>query len=119
MRLLEARDRSLKVFLPQSFEEGDNAAMFKRCIDGVNAADAVVAILDGPDADSGTCIEIGFALAKGKPVIGIRTDSRECQDRGLNLMVSYACSRLIQRSNVSMTVENLVDEVVAALGALK
>ena len=36
----------------------------------------VVAILDGPDVDSGTEFEVGYACAKGKPVIGLKTDVR-------------------------------------------
>jgi hypothetical protein len=40
------------------------------------AADAVLAILDGPDIDSGTAAEIGFASAAGTPVVGYRTDVR-------------------------------------------
>jgi nucleoside 2-deoxyribosyltransferase len=35
-----------------------------------------VAILDGPDVDSGTAFEVGYACAKGKPVIGLKTDMR-------------------------------------------
>ena len=39
-------------------------------------ADAVLAVLDGPDVDSGTAAEIGWAAAHGHPVIGLRTDFR-------------------------------------------
>jgi nucleoside 2-deoxyribosyltransferase len=39
-------------------------------------ADAVLAVLDGPDVDSGTAAEIGWAAASGVPVIGLRTDFR-------------------------------------------
>jgi len=39
-------------------------------------ADAVLAVLDGPDVDSGTAAEIGWAAAHGCPVIGLRTDFR-------------------------------------------
>lgn len=38
-------------------------------------ADVVLAVLDGPDVDSGTAAEIGFASAAGVPVVGLRTDS--------------------------------------------
>jgi len=36
----------------------------------------VVALLDGQDVDSGTCIELGYAYALGKKVFGIITDFR-------------------------------------------
>jgi nucleoside 2-deoxyribosyltransferase len=39
-------------------------------------ADAVLAVLDGPDVNSGTSAEIGWAAAHDTPVIGIRTDFR-------------------------------------------
>ena len=43
-----------------------NVAHIERC-------DAVLANLDffrGPEPDSGTCFEVGYAVARGKPVIG-------------------------------------------------
>lgn len=39
----------------------------------IDSCDAVVANLDffrGPEPDSGTCFEVGYAVARGKPVIG-------------------------------------------------
>jgi nucleoside 2-deoxyribosyltransferase len=39
-------------------------------------ADAVLAVLDGPDVDSGTASEIGWAAAHKTPVVGLRTDFR-------------------------------------------
>jgi nucleoside 2-deoxyribosyltransferase len=39
----------------------------------IERADAVLANLDffrGPEPDSGTCFEVGYAVAKGKPVFG-------------------------------------------------
>ena len=39
-------------------------------------AGAELAVLDGPDVDSGTAAEIGWAAARGCPVIGLRTDFR-------------------------------------------
>jgi nucleoside 2-deoxyribosyltransferase len=39
----------------------------------IDACDAVLANLDffrGPEPDSGTCFEIGYAVARGKPVVG-------------------------------------------------
>jgi nucleoside 2-deoxyribosyltransferase len=62
-----------------------NAAM-------IVAAAAVLAILDGYDVDSGTAAEIGYAAALGKPVIGLRTDSRLTGDNEatiVNLQVEW------------------------------
>ena len=61
----------------------------------LEAAKVVVAYLDGIDADSGTCVELGYAHARGKKVFGISTDMRLGQSglelRHLNLMVWGAC----------------------------
>ena len=42
---------------------------------GIDWADVVVANMDGPDPDSGTCWECGYAYRR-KPVILFRTDFR-------------------------------------------
>jgi nucleoside 2-deoxyribosyltransferase len=39
----------------------------------IDSCDAVLANLDffrGPEPDSGTCFEVGYAVARGKPVVG-------------------------------------------------
>jgi nucleoside 2-deoxyribosyltransferase len=51
-----------------------------RNADMVRAADAVFALLDGVDVDSGTAAEIGYAAAVGTPVVGYRTDWRTSGD---------------------------------------
>ena len=93
--------------------------MYCFALDAINHSDAVVAILDGADTDSGTCIEIGYAKAKGKLVVGIRTDFRAGEDRGLNLMVSNICEHSIIRSSTSIGLEELADEVARVLAGIK
>jgi nucleoside 2-deoxyribosyltransferase len=59
---------------------------------GIDRADAVVAVLDGVDVDSGTAAEIGYAFARGTPVIGYRGDVRPAGDNEgavVNLQVEY------------------------------
>jgi nucleoside 2-deoxyribosyltransferase len=36
-----------------------------------------MAMMDGPDPDSGTCWEVGYAYRSKKPIVQVRTDSRE------------------------------------------
>jgi len=58
----------------------------------IDRADIVVAILDGPDVDSGTASEIGYAFAMKKRVFGYRNDFRsDSDDEGavVNLQVEY------------------------------
>jgi len=58
----------------------------------IRAADAMLAVLDGVDVDSGTASEMGFAFALGKRVHGLRTDTRLIGDNEgsvINLQVQY------------------------------
>jgi nucleoside 2-deoxyribosyltransferase len=60
--------------------------------DAIDRADAVVAVLDGTDVDSGTAAEIGYACARGKLIIGYRGDVRPSGDNEggvVNLQVEY------------------------------
>src|SRR5471030_1841896 len=79
----------LEILLPQDFKPHGSynykrhyGVLYKGCIDALTRANAVIAILDGPDGDSGTCFEVGFAVAKNKPVLGVRTDYRASQEAG-------------------------------------
>ena len=58
----------------------------------IDACDAVVAVLDGVDVDSGTAAEIGYALARGKRIFGYRGDFRLSADNEgatVNLQVEF------------------------------
>lgn len=46
----------------------------------IERADLVFAVLDGSDVDSGTASEIGYATARGKPVLGYRGDFRQARE---------------------------------------
>jgi nucleoside 2-deoxyribosyltransferase len=78
----------------------------------------VIAILDGPDVDAGTCVEIGYAYANNKSIVGIRTDFRASEDRGVNLMVSKVCTHLILLQDNTVTLDNVLNEVVRTVKSL-
>ncbi len=66
-----------EVFLPQEQEQGkDGPGIFATDVGGIDRADALVAIMDGPDPDSGTAWEVGYAFGMRKPVVLVRTDFR-------------------------------------------
>jgi len=66
-----------EVFLPQEQEKGlDGPGIFARDVAGILWADGLVAVMDGPDPDSGTSWEVGYAFALKKPIVLVRTDSR-------------------------------------------
>jgi nucleoside 2-deoxyribosyltransferase len=69
-----------------NFEIGESNAK------AIDACDAVLAVLDGVDVDSGTAGEIGYAFARGKPIVGYRGDFRISADNEgatVNLQVEY------------------------------
>jgi len=83
-----------KVFLPQ--EDSNNIKdkknrqkiIFDRNLEGIENSDILVAVIDGADVDSGTAWEIGFAFAKCKQVLGLKTDFRTLGIEGtVNLMI--------------------------------
>lgn len=66
-----------EVFLPQEQEPGkDGPGIFALDVGGIDWADGLVAIMDGPDPDAGTAWEVGYAFGRGKPVVLVRTDFR-------------------------------------------
>ena len=66
-----------EIFLPQEQEPGkDGPGIFATDVGGIDWADGLVAIMDGPDPDSGTCWEVGYAYGVKKPIVLVRTDFR-------------------------------------------
>jgi hypothetical protein len=53
------------------------------------------------------------------PIIGVRTDYRENQDRGVNLVVAGACTELLREmsfgEDLNQLVKDLAGKIVAAL----
>jgi len=108
-----------EVILPQDFKYHGKfndkrffRDVYRACIAGVDAADVCVAILDGPSADDGTCFEVGYAVAKGIPVIGVRTDYRASQEKGCNLMLSQGCTALVHRPAFDEDFDALAKDIV-------
>ncbi|HEX7171996.1 MAG TPA: nucleoside 2-deoxyribosyltransferase [Candidatus Limnocylindria bacterium] len=72
------RAAGYEIFLPQEKEPGKDAAgIFAADVGGIDWADGLVAIVDGPDPDSGTCWEVGYAYGSKKPIVLVRTDFRD------------------------------------------
>lgn len=93
-------------------EQGERAyrTIYELDLKGLEGSDVVVAVLDGPDVDSGTAYEIGYACAKGKPVVGLKTDLRVfAKGEELNNMIAQGL-RVLTRN---------FDELLAELKKLK
>lgn len=123
--LAEALKKSipaLEIHLPQDFKNGGKfndrrafGAIFKSNVEHIDSANLMVAVLDGCDTDTGTSWEVGYAYGKGKPVIGVRTDNREQQEKGLNIMLSRGCTSLVHRPDFDENLGALVKQIVAAV----
>lgn len=90
------------VWLPQEHEPQSRSArdIFLADIQGVDASEVVVANMDGPDPDSGTCWECGYAYQK-KPIVVYRSDFRKAGDAGdsaYNLMLIESADEVVDAS---------------------
>jgi nucleoside 2-deoxyribosyltransferase len=98
-RFLESE--GFEVWLPQEHEPRDKTAraIFEMDVAAIDWADMVVACMDGPDPDSGTAWECGYAYAKGKPVVCFRTDFRltgDTEGAPYNLMLSESAAARVE-----------------------
>ena len=113
------REAGHEVFLPQDQELNAHnpARIFHNDVDHVDWATVVVGIMDGSDPDSGTAWEIGYAFAKGTPIILLRTDFREWGGRTgdvpYNLMLTESATERIE-----LATPTVADASVALLDAL-
>lgn len=119
-------DAGHDVFLPQAEVKAiaslDADTIFRVDVDGVRSAEAVVAILDGADPDSGTCFECGLAYALGLPIVAVRTDFRAGGDAlpgqklaTINLMLAQAAARVVNLPDPGGSFEALTSAVIEAL----
>jgi nucleoside 2-deoxyribosyltransferase len=109
-----------EIWLPQESEQRamTPAQIFAKDVEGIDWAEIVVANMDGPDPDSGTAWECGYAYGK-KPVVLFRTDFRtSCKQRDpdgggeaapYNLMLTASATRRLDLPYAA------VDAVAAAL----
>ncbi len=119
------KSSAFEIILPQEEAKkaiSENRIDFKKvkeiCLKGIESCDQVLAILDGADSDSGTCFECGYGYAKGKKIIGVRTDIRTGEDQGLNAMLNQSCHAVIRYSadkDSGMDLEFLAEEIIKKL----
>jgi nucleoside 2-deoxyribosyltransferase len=99
-------DHGYSVYLPQETGEGEEGAgrdgtLFESHIRALDAAGCVIAVCDGADTDSGTAWEIGYAVAKGIPVIALSTDRRRPEGgRRANLMIQESADLVMTMKEV-------------------
>lgn len=122
-------DAGHDVFLPQDEVKAIASlhadTIFAIDVDGVRSAEAVVAIVDGADPDSGTSFECGLGFALGLPIVLVRSDFRAGGDAlpgqklaTINLMLAQAASAVVDLPDPGTSFEALASAVVSALVAL-
>lgn len=112
-----------EVFLPQEQEQEGMSAedIFWGDVRGIDWSQVVVANMDGPDPDSGTCWECGYAFMK-KPIVAYRTDFRaanDAPDSAFNLMLSKSATKvlILPRAVIPVRAANLINEAVSDIYA--
>lgn len=101
-------DHFFSVHVPQEIGDdtpardiAEHERIFRLNREALDAADAVVAVVDGADADSGTAWEMGYAFAKGRPVYALRTDFRKVGAREhVNLMLEQSATVVRSREEL-------------------
>lgn len=93
-----------------------NELVGRRNVGMIERADAVLAVLDGPDVDSGTAAEIGYASALPRPIVGWRSDVRQTGDNAAAI-VNLQVEHFIRRSGGAIYVD-LGDAVACLLTLL-
>lgn len=108
------RREGYDVFLPQEGEPAKDTgnwvqSIYNHDLSGLAWCGALLANLDGPVVDDGTAWECGWAVARGKPVYGYRTDFRGGERSApVNVMLAASCTQLItvpsvQANHVGLT----------------
>ena len=84
VKKIRAVSENLTVYLPQENEAindktvyADSKMIALADTEKVLESDLMIALLDGLTIDAGVASEIGVAYAKGVPIIGLYTDSRQ------------------------------------------
>lgn len=112
------RTKGFQLLVPQEMCDGetDTKKIFELCRNSIDEASLVLAILDGSDADSGTCWEVGYAYARGKTIVGIRTDFRQTGDTGsLNCMLVFGATEVIILNCLAQTDQQIYEAIASAL----
>jgi nucleoside 2-deoxyribosyltransferase len=115
-----------EVFVPQEMEQRAKTAreVFEGDVAAIDGSDVVLANMDGPDPDSGTCWECGYAYARRKTIMLFRTDFRSAEDLGMapfNLMLSAsakACLDLAKNADAPADFATVATRIIDALAAL-
>jgi nucleoside 2-deoxyribosyltransferase len=98
--LLEATFRQVQVLWPHEFPAG--GGIFEVNLENLEKCQLMIALLDGPQADDGTAWEMGYHYARGRKIVGIRTDFRragENESSLVNAMIQGSCLCIVNSTD--------------------
>ena len=108
-----------EIFLPQEQDPGKDAAgIFATDVGGIDWADGLVAIMDGPDPDSGSCWEVGYAYGSKKPIVLVRTDLRDLAGNAGRYNPIMAESATIRLDLPAASTTEVIDAILEALSTI-
>ena len=109
LALTERIEASLDVFLPQRDggklvdliargveESAAYKSIFDRDLRALDAASALIIVLDGRAIDEGAAFELGYAYAHSKPCFGLQTDPRRLLPAGNNPMIEMPLQKIFR-----------------------
>ncbi len=109
------RDNGMDVFLPQEnsslteIPDTDEkrrkvlTGFFAKDIEAIDRCDVLLIIMDGRVPDEGACFELGYAYARGKICVGLKTDTRVSELGSDNAMLVGSLGDNIAKDLDSLT----------------
>ncbi len=109
------RENGFDVFVPQENSEVEEipdteekrrrllTGFFTNDLEAIDAADTLLIILDGRVPDEGACFELGYAYARGKICLGLKTDTRVSEMGTDNAMIVGSLGDNIAKDLDSLT----------------
>ena len=88
------------------YEQGDSTSFFEKDSKAIDDCKVIVAILDWKSVGSGTAWEIGYAYAKGIPVIGLVEDLSSVNTFDRMCVMTFNSAKLVD------SVDKLKQELV-------
>lgn len=90
-------------------------------INAIDMSTGMVAVLDGPDVDSGTASEVGYGYGNNEfigryPIVGYRSDFRLGENEGTNLNVQVEYFIRASGGTIVSTIDELKKELKRLFG---
>jgi nucleoside 2-deoxyribosyltransferase len=110
--LVEASFSQVQVLWPHEFPlKAKN--VFRVNLENLEECQLMIAILDGPQVDDGTAWEMGYHYARGREILGIRTDFRRAGEHEgsiVNAMIQGCCLCIVDSPDqLLLRLEPLLD----------